>query len=168
MDQVISIDEKYRIWGTPRAHGDDRNRDIESFLRGTYGEGPFSYLDLCCGNGDVLIYLATAFPMGIFIGVDIVHPDLPILTNLTFYQEPFQTFIARPDKYSVVSLLDTYRNWPEEFRKDQEDFHRWLSPHTDYFICSLANIKDLDVLPFKGTPIGRDSHGYPLILCQLP
>ena len=47
-----------------------RKLAIAQNLKKLYPEGIFTYVDLCCGTGDVLEYLADQFPKATFLGVD--------------------------------------------------------------------------------------------------
>jgi hypothetical protein len=157
-----------KIWGLDEdINPKDRIDAIELFLRQVYGTTKFSYVDLCCGKGDVIKKLSKRFPNGLFLGVDIVDygPDWKMSNNITFLNMDIQDFIQAYGPYDVCSMLNSYRNWPEEYRKLKEDLHIWLYKNVKFFITSLR--KTDSKMPFPYTIIGKDSKNHPLILCRI-
>lgn len=164
-----------------------RKLAIKENLKVLYPEGNFNYVDLCCGTGDVLEYLADAFPKASFIGVDTYnYREDPYneqkekcwenKPNLVFKLEFMQSFIARYPKFNVCSLLNSYRNFPVDDmsledqkvqKKGRDKLHEWLKNSVDYFIASLSASHNNSYIPFKYKIIGFDKEEkYPLILCN--
>ena len=160
---------------------------IKENLQLVYPEGNFNYVDLCCGTGDVLEYLADAFPSASFTGVDTYNykEDIRKLSkeacwavkpNLKFILEFMQEFIDKSPRFNVCSLLNSYRFFPVEDMsmvdqaiqlEGRKQLHSWLISKVDYFIASLSASHNDSYLPFKYKIIGFDKEEkYPLILCN--
>lgn len=157
-----------RIWGDDtKDHPFTRIESIAKALRSIYPNS-FKYLDLCCGEGDVIIELARVFTDSQFFGLDMTkYPEWEYAPrNITFKCMYLQDYIKYSmDQMDVVSLLNTHRNWPEEMKQVKEDLYKWLPTHCMYFITSITN-KDIKV-PFNYGFIGTDTASYPLILCKM-
>jgi hypothetical protein len=159
-------------WGVDtQPHPANRRPDIEKALQEIFPLGVFTYVDLACGDGDVIKYLAKQFPESSFVGVDMNCPGREDLLytppkNLTFVEELWQEHIDTHPSYDVCSLLNTYRNWPDQYEEERIFFHSWLDGYVKYFICSVGGEEEWKKLPWSYRVIGEDFM-CPLLLCKI-
>lgn len=159
-----------RIWGKDnKDHPQERIIAIGKTLHKLYPDGEFRYLDLCCGEGDVIISLSNWFSKAKLYGIDMQeYKEWKTKDNLKFKQVYLQDFIENAeDTFEVCSLLNTHRNWPEEFIELKKELYKWLQGHVKYFITSIGNTRKDSKLPFKYKIIGIDTREYPLVLCNV-
>jgi hypothetical protein len=138
------------LWGNDGRKRAERIPEIITAIRGLGLPPDFSIVDIACGEGEVLIEIKKEFPECRASGIDILgFPSWPAIPQFT--QMSLQEFIRTSDqKYDVVMMLNSYRNWP-----DKHEFDKWIRENAHYFIYSIM-----------GSVIGTDTHGYPLILSR--
>ncbi len=123
----------------------------------------FSMIDIACGNGQVMDALARLFPKSNSSILDIrTYPEWRgIKPEVNKIITPVQKFIELDNKFDIVIMLDTYREWGKH-DKDREAFSRWLFKNAKYFITSGSNLC-LEKEEIRGT----DLKGYPLEMYRL-
>ena len=131
---------------------------------------PLSYVDLCCGRGEVIKELAKDFQDVCFLGIDLEsYPewkqDCP--SNVIYQVMDMEEFFKLGRSYTVCSMLNTFRNWPKEYLKVRDTLYDWLRGNVDYFITSIGLGPDT-TFPYAYEFVGIDAGGYKLIIARIP
>jgi ubiquinone/menaquinone biosynthesis C-methylase UbiE len=111
-----------------------------------------SIVDIGCGSGTIISKLQEKYPEAQCIGVDIDTHSLWIESKAKMIQMDIMDFIKQDNKYDVVLMLNSFRNWNSPERLV---FTEWLDKHADKFITSTN-------LPYRKTVIGKDYHNVDL------
>ncbi len=159
--------EIWRRCGASDLNMDDpccRPRMIVDELKGMQTNGllpqPFSVLDLCCGDGLVLVQIGRAFLDANCFGVDVLHYPThytaQVRGQVTVYRVALQQVIASqpPCILDVAIMLNTFRGWdkadlPVEESNLPQRTMAWLRQNCR-FVFLTVNDSQVDWLKREG------------------
>lgn len=147
---------KNRLWNVDGYQADKRGSQIAAALEELDLPEDFSILEAACGYGNVLNDIVANFPDCKPLGTDLVSYDEWDLMDVPLEVKPLQDLIKKNQKWDVVVMLNSYRNWEGELK---EQFDAWLTKNATYFISSGDNHPDW---PYQ--EIGLDTHNITLKL----
>lgn len=137
-----------RLWGLEKTYDAGRMIDIYEAIKGL---PIYDIVDIACGVGIVADGLQWKNLEWNIEQFDIKsYPEWEFL-EVKPYVEDVMEFIKIDRKYDLVMMLNSYRNWDGE---DKELFDAWVKRNAKYFITSGG----------RGVPIGKDVHGFMLML----
>jgi hypothetical protein len=149
--------DKRRIWGLEPYYDPGRAIQIHEAIKGLKIK---TVIDMACGVGIVAESLAWVIP-GHFTQFDIEeYPEWEFLKIKPTKADLFQ-FIKEDTKFDLVLMLNSYRNWDEEPRKE---FNGWLKRNAKYFITSYEGENPVCD---NWSVIGKDVKGHSLKLYTL-
>ena len=160
-----------KLWGIERtSNRPERLVYIYEALKKIDLPKNFKLVDIACGYGVIVDGLGALFPDATISGVDIVkYKQWDMISDffgVKMIQMPLQDFIKLDNKYDVVMMLNSYRNWTVQKNMNKRsvakyNFDKWLLSHAKYFITSKGN------LTYKKIIIGSDFRGYEIELYTL-
>ena len=140
----------------------------------------FTVLDLCCGDGVVLLQIGRAFLEAKCYGVDLLSYPTHRLAErrggVAFYKAPLQAVIDSkpPAIVDVCLMLNTFRGWdkadlPVEDSNLPQRTLRWMRDHCRYLFLTIHQPQE-DWLRREGLffwPVGRGEDASRLV-CAFP
>jgi len=145
-------------------HADCRAHNILRTLREMDENGllrrRFTVLDLCCGDGIILMQIGREFLHAQCYGVDLLrYPEHRIAetrAGCSFYKAPLQAVVASepPQRIDVCIMLNTFRGWDKaDLPKEEHDMPQktlnWMRRHCR-FLFVTATVAQRDWLKREG------------------